>query len=164
MTVAMRALVDAAELPGDEEALDAYSRVVTAVAARILPSVASIRLVRRSGPGPAGSGSAVVLAPDGYLLTAAHVVGSADRGEAILADGRPVDLTVVGRDALSDLAVVRVAADGLIPIDIGDADRLRVGQLVIAVGSPMGFAGTVTAGVVSALGRSLSARNGAATR
>ena len=164
MAVEARSGLAAEEIPGDGEALDAYSRVVTAVAARVLPSVASIRLQRRGGAGPAGSGSAVVLAPDGYLLTAAHVVGPADRGEAILADGRPVPLAVVGRDVLSDLAVVRVTADGLSPIEIGDADRLRVGQLVVAVGSPMGFAGTVTAGVVSALGRSLSARNGSATR
>ena len=164
MAVATRPGLAAAEIPEDEEALDAYSRVVTAVAARVLPSVASIRVRRRGGAMPAGSGSAVVLAPDGYLLTAAHVVGSADRGEAILADGRPVLLAFIGRDALSDLAVVRVAADDLRPIEIGDADRLRVGQLVVAVGSPMGFAGTVTAGVISALGRSLSARNGSATR
>jgi S1-C subfamily serine protease len=164
VAVALRAVPPASGLPADEEALDAYSRVVTAVADRVLPSVASIRPARRGGTGLAGSGSAVVLAPDGYLLTAAHVVGTAERGEAILADGQPVAFTIVGRDVLSDLAVVRAAADGLNPIEIGDADRLRVGQLVVAVGSPMGFAGTVTAGVVSALGRSLAARSGPATR
>jgi S1-C subfamily serine protease len=160
--------------PDEAEALDAYSRVVSTVAARGLPSVASLRWSvgpgrqpdpfdqrdQRDRPRGGGSGSAVVLSADGYLLTAAHVVAGAEGGVAILQDGRTVGWNVVGRDPLSDLAVVRVAADGLVPIDMGDADTLRVGQLVVAVGSPMGLAGTVTAGVVSALGRALPARIG----
>jgi S1-C subfamily serine protease len=149
-------------------ALDAYSRVVTGVAERVLPSVASIRWTPADavvGAGRwGGSGSAVVLAPDGFLLTAAHVVAGTSGGEATFSDGRRSRFGVVGRDGLSDLAVVRANAGDLVPIEVGDADHLRVGQLVVAVGSPMGLSGTVTAGVVSALGRALPARAGSATR
>ncbi len=154
---------------GEADALDAYSRVVSTVAEAVLPSVASLRW----GPGDAvgrgrgwggGTGSAVVLSGDGYLLTAAHVVAAANGGEATLHDGSRARFSVVGRDPLSDLAVVRVDSPDLHPVMQGDADRLRVGQLVVAVGSPMGLAGTVTAGVVSALGRALPARVGDATR
>jgi S1-C subfamily serine protease len=161
----------------EAEALDAYSRVVTSVAAAVLPSVASLRWGpsdvsaaagrdrRAFGRWPGGgTGSAVVIAPDGYLLTAAHVVAGADGGEATLDDGRRARFGVVGRDPLSDLAVVRADVVDLAPVAFGDADRLRVGQLVVAVGSPMGLAGTVTAGVVSAVGRALPARVGEATR
>ena len=152
----------------DEEPLDTYSRIVSGVAQRVLSSVVSLAWTRAASNGApsdrrrerGGSGSAVVLSPDGYVLTAAHVVAAADGGAATLDDGRSVAWRIVGRDRLSDLAVVRVAADGLRPITVGDADRLRVGQLVVAVGSPMGLAGTVTAGVVSAVGRSLPARDG----
>ncbi|HEU4673485.1 MAG TPA: trypsin-like peptidase domain-containing protein [Candidatus Limnocylindrales bacterium] len=152
----------------EEEALDAYSRVVTSVAKRVLPSVASVRWGRTDAIGGAGrwggTGSAVVVTPDGFLLTAAHVVAGATGGEAAFDDGRRSRFSIVGRDVLSDLAVVRAEATDLVPIDVGDADHLRVGQLVVAVGSPMGLSGTVTAGVVSALGRALPARAGGATR
>ncbi len=161
-------------MTSEAEALDAYSRVVTAVAERVLPSVASVRWGRDDAiAGPdrwgspgrrGGTGSAVVVTPDGFLLTAAHVVAGATGGEAAFHDGRRSRFRVVGRDTLSDLAVVRADATGLVPIDVGDAARLRVGQLVVAVGSPMGLSGTVTAGVVSALGRALPARAGGATR
>ena len=153
--------------PYDVEApLDAYSRVVTAVADRLLPSVASLRVVRRvpGGRVPAGSGSAVVITPDGFLLTSAHVVDGSAGGTASFADGADHEFTVVGTDPLSDLAVVRCTADGLAPAVLGDADRLRVGQLVVAVGNPLGYAGSVSAGVVSGLGRSMAARAGRHTR
>jgi S1-C subfamily serine protease len=145
----------------DDAALDAYSRVVTTVAERLGPSVASVVLERRRGP---GGGSAVVVTPDGYGLTSAHVVSGAGGGRAILADGRETTFTTVGQDPLSDLAVIRVIAGDLAPAPLGDAGRLRVGQLVVAIGSPLGFAGSVTAGVVSALGRSLPTREGSARR
>src|SRR5438093_4631730 len=146
----------------ENEALDAYSTIVASVAERLLPSVAS--LVVRRGRRAGGAGSAVAITPDGFLLTSAHVLAGADGGEARLADGREVALEIVGRDPLSDLAVTRVAASGLPAAALGDADRLRVGQLVVAIGNPLGFSGSVTAGVVSALGRSLPTRAGSATR
>ena len=149
-----------------EAPLDAYSRVVTGVAERLLPSVASLRVVRRvpGGRVPVGSGSAVVVTPDGFLLTSAHVVEGSAGGTATFADGAEHEFTVVGTDPLSDLAVVRATADGLAPATLGDADRLRVGQLVVAVGNPLGYAGSVSAGVVSGLGRSMAARSGRHTR
>ncbi|NKQ55132.1 PDZ domain-containing protein [Amycolatopsis sp. K13G38] len=135
----------------DSDALDAYSRSVSSVAAEVTPHVASLSLAR-------GGGSAVVFADDGYLITNAHVVGQDRRGVATFSDGSEADFTVVGADPLSDLAVVRVR-DGAPPAArLGDADKLVVGQLVVAIGSPLGLAGSVTAGVVSALGRSLPAR------
>jgi serine protease Do len=113
----------------------------------------------------AGGGSAVVFSADGFLLTSAHVVANGDgRGIASFADGRELGFVVAGADPLSDLAVLRVDEGALVAAELGDADRLRVGQLVVAVGSPHGFAGSVTAGVVSALGRSLPARAGAQVR
>jgi S1-C subfamily serine protease len=136
----------------DDEALDAYSATVIAVAERIVPSVASLQVAAR---GREGAGSAVVLAADGYLLTSAHVVAGAERGTAIFADWRETSFELVGRDSLSDLAVLRARASGLPQVELGNAEALRVGQLVVAVGNPHGFAGSVTAGVVSALGRSL---------
>jgi S1-C subfamily serine protease len=136
----------------DDEALDAYSETVIAVAERIVPSVVSLRVAAR---GREGAGSAVVLAADGYLLTSAHVVAGAERGTAVLADWRETSFELVGRDPLSDLAVLRARGSGLPQVELGNADSLRVGQLVVAVGNPHGFAGSVTAGVVSALGRSL---------
>jgi S1-C subfamily serine protease len=151
----------------ESEALDAYSRAVTAVADRLTPSVASLRVMRRTRGGqlPAGAGSAVVLTPDGFLLTSAHVVGrSTARGRATFADGREERFEVVGRDPLSDLALLRVEGGTLVPAELGDADRLRVGQLVVAIGNPHGLGGSVTAGVVSALGRSLPARSRRAGR
>jgi S1-C subfamily serine protease len=143
--------------PSDAEALDAYSRVVTAVARDLAPSVANLRVRRRlrGGRTAMGGGSAVVIAPDGYLLTSAHVVEGSGAGTASFVDGRDLRFTVVGGDPLSDLAVLRAEADDLVPARLGDAAELQVGQLVVAVGNPHGYAGSVTAGVVSGLGRSL---------
>ncbi len=139
-----------------EEPLDAYSRVVTEVARTLSPSVANLQVRRRLNGRPvSGGGSGVAVTPDGYVLTSAHVVDGADGGTAAFVDGRELDFDVVGTDRLSDLAVLRVATDDLTPATLGDADRLQVGQLVVAIGNPHGFAGSVTAGVVSALGRSL---------
>ncbi len=154
------------DLPSDDEALDAYSMVVSTVAERVLPSVASLRVSRRVPGGwqAQGAGSAVVLTPDGFLATSAHVVDGSTRGRAILADGRELPFEVVGRDPLSDLAVVRASGADLEPVSLGNADRLRVGQLVVAIGNPMGLRGSVTAGVVSALGRSFPTSDGGASR
>jgi S1-C subfamily serine protease len=139
-----------------EEPLDAYSRVVTEVARTLSPSVANLQVRRRlNGRRVSGGGSGVAVTPDGYVLTSAHVVDGADGGTAAFIDGRELDFEVVGTDRLSDLAVLRVTADDLAPATLGDADRLQVGQLVVAIGNPHGFGGSVTAGVVSALGRSL---------
>jgi S1-C subfamily serine protease len=153
-------------VPSDSEALDAYSRVVTSVAEHLIPRVASLRVTRRvrGGMRAEGAGSAVVITPDGFLMTSAHVVQGSAGGSAAFVDGRELDWQVVGTDPLSDLAVVRVGASDLQPAELGDADRLRVGQLVVAVGNPMGFTGTVTVGVVSAVGRALPTRAGSATR
>jgi S1-C subfamily serine protease len=151
----------------ESEALDAYSRAVTAVAERLAPSVASLRVLRRTRGGqvPAGAGSAVALTPDGFLLTSAHVVGrSTARGRATFADGREERFEVVGRDPLSDLALVRAEGERLTPAELGDAEELRVGQLVVAIGNPHGLGGSVTAGVVSHLGRSLPTRSRRAGR
>ena len=154
-------------MPADEttDALDAYSRIVTEVAAEVGPHVAalSVRGTDARGREWGGAGSGVVFTDDGFLLTNAHVVGSATHGETAFADGSEVGFDVIGADPLSDLAVVRTreglgAAPG--PAVLGDADTLRVGQLVVAVGNPLGLAGSVTAGVVSALGRSMPTRSG----
>jgi S1-C subfamily serine protease len=153
--------------PSDAEALDAYSSVITTVARDLAPSVANLRVYRRvrGGRRVAGGGSAFVLAGDGFLVTSAHVVeGSAADGVASFVDGRELPFTVVGSDPLSDLAVLRADARDLVPAPLGDASTLRVGQLVVAIGNPNGFAGSVTAGVVSALGRSLPVRSGATRR
>jgi len=147
-------------LAGEAEALDAYSRIVVAVAEKLAPSVANLRIMRRvrGGYEASGAGSAIVLTADGFLLTRAHVVsGRLSRGRASFTDGRKYRVTIVGRDPLSDLAVLRAEADGLEPAALGDAETLRVGQLVVAIGNPHGFEGSVTAGVVSALGRTLTA-------
>jgi S1-C subfamily serine protease len=145
----------------DEEALDAYSRVVTSVAERLIPSVASLRVRQRvRGAGVDGAGSAVVVTPDGFALTSAHVVGGTNRGSASFVDGREVAFDVVGRDELSDLAVLRLQGGGFASAELGEAAGLRVGQLVVAIGNPMGFTGSVTAGVVSALGRALPVQAG----
>ena len=156
-----------AEEVADEEALDAYSRAVIAVAERLAPSVANLRVSRRVRGGRvlAGGGSGVVVTPDGFMLTSAHVVAASDgRSRASFVDGREVEVEVVGTDPLSDLAVLRAENDELVPAELGDAEHLRVGQLVVAIGNPNGFAGSVTAGVVSALGRSLPVRSRAAGR
>ena len=150
--------------PGDAEALDAYSRVVTRVAEVLGPSVANLRVFSRRRSA-AGSGSGVVITPDGFLLTSVHVVGSGGaRVRASFVDGSDLQATVVGTDPLSDLAVLRAESARLAAAELGDAATLRVGQLVVAIGNPHGYAGSVTAGVVSALGRSLPARAGGATR
>jgi S1-C subfamily serine protease len=144
--------------PTESEALDAYSQAVTSVAEQLAPSVASLKVSRRVRGGRRldGGGSGVVITPDGFLLTSAHVVARTDgSGRAAFSDGREEDFKVVGSDPLSDLAVLRLDTNGLTAAQLGDAERLRVGQLVVAIGSPLGFGGTVTAGVVSALGRSL---------
>jgi S1-C subfamily serine protease len=138
----------------EQQALDAYSQIVTKVAAEAMPSLASLRVGRGRRNLPAGLGSAVVLSGDGYLVTAAHVVAAGSSGVAVFANGVESQFRLAGADPLSDLAVVQVEAGGA-PVNTGDADELRVGQLVVAIGSPLGFAGTVTAGVVSALGRAL---------
>ena len=149
----------------EDDALDAYSSVVVSVAERVSPSVASLRVGKDSGSRRGeGAGSGVVITPDGYLLTSAHVVDGSRRGVAAFTDGRELELSIVGADPLSDLAVVRVAGGDLEPALLGEADALRVGQLVVAIGNPMGLAGSVTAGVVSALGRSLPTRSSSASR
>jgi S1-C subfamily serine protease len=145
----------ATETLPDAAALDAYSRVVTEVARTLAPSVANLRVRHRRA---LGGGSAFVIAPDGYLVTSAHVVESAASGRASFTDGRESRFTVVGADPLSDLAVLRTEDRDLLPAQLGDADELQVGQLVVAIGNPHGYAGSVTAGVVSALGRSLPTR------
>jgi S1-C subfamily serine protease len=150
------------EAPNDDEALDAYSRAVIAVAERLTPSVANLRVSRRvrGGRQLAGGGSAVVITPDGFMLTSAHVIERTDGGRASFVDGRELDFEVVGSDPLSDLALLRASARDLRAAELGDAERLKVGQLVVAIGNPNGFAGSVTAGVVSAVGRSLPTRGG----
>ncbi|NUT34144.1 MAG: trypsin-like serine protease, partial [Hamadaea sp.] len=145
----------------ESDALDAYSRVVSTVAATVLPSVASLAVRTPRGQ---GAGSAVLFTGDGFLLTSAHVVGGAQNGTAEFADGEESRFDVVGADPLSDLAVVRVGSAAAPAATLGDANSLRVGQLVVAVGNPMGLAGSVTAGVVSALGRSLPVHDGRRTR
>jgi serine protease Do len=155
------------EVPAEGEALDAYSRTVIAVAERLAPSVANLRVTRqtRRGRMPAGGGSAVVLTADGYMLTSAHVVARrGSGGRASFVDGRELRFSVIGADPLSDLAILRADESGLTPATLGDAEHLRVGQLVVAIGNPNGFAGSITAGVVSALGRSLPARVRGGTR
>jgi S1-C subfamily serine protease len=149
----------------DAEALDAYSVAVSTAAERLIPSIASLRVSRQIGGwAAAGSGSAVAIEPVGHLVTSAHVVAGSDQGTATFVDGAELSFRVVGRDALSDLAIVRTSGGDPRPAPFGDAARLRVGQLVVAIGNPLGFAGTVTAGVVSALGRSMAARDGRASR
>ena len=153
------------ELP-DADAFDAYSRTVAGVAERVTPSVAHLAVSRRTrrGRSAEGAGSGVAISSDGYMLTSAHVVAGGRGASATFSDGRELGAEMEGSDPLSDLAVVRVDARDLTPAQLGDADELRVGQLVVAIGSPMGLAGTVTAGVVSALGRSLPTRSGSAVR
>src|ERR687891_1294950 len=146
------------EVSDEQEVLDAYSRTVSGVAEKLGPSVASVRR------GARGAGSAVVISADGFLLTSAHVVDRARSVRVALLDGRDLPARIVGADPLSDLAVLRAEAGDLVPATLGDADGLRVGQLVVAIGNPYGFSGSVTAGVVSALGRSLPARSRRAAR
>jgi S1-C subfamily serine protease len=156
----------APEEPDEDDAavLDAYSAAVSAVAETLSPSVASLRVSRQVGGWSAGgAGSGVAFTPDGYLVTSAHVVAGTDRGTAAFTDGSEREFRVIGRDPLTDLAVLRAEGE-LRPARLGDAARLKVGQLVVAIGNPLGFAGSVTAGVVSALGRSLGTRDGRTSR
>jgi S1-C subfamily serine protease len=134
------------------------------VAERVLPSVASLRVRRGNGYGDGGAGSGVVFTQDGFLVTSAHVVAQAGHATASFIDGAEYELDVVGADPLSDLAIARARAASLEPIQVGDADSLRVGQLVVAIGNPMGFSGSVTSGVVSGLGRSLATADGSGHR
>ncbi|MEA3217523.1 MAG: hypothetical protein QOJ19_3679 [Acidimicrobiia bacterium] len=143
-------------------ALDAYSQIVVGVAERLRPSVASLKV---NGARSSGSGSAVAMSADGLLVTSAHVVRDSRGGEAIFVDGTEAAFDVVGADPLSDLAVVRLRRDvPITPAQLGDADELRVGQLVVAIGNPLGFGGSVSAGVVSALGRTINAGDGRQSR
>jgi S1-C subfamily serine protease len=150
----------------DLTALDAYSQVVVSVAEQLTPRVAALEVSRRQRDGSyaGGAGSAVVFTNDGFLLTNAHVVGAAEAGRVAFADGTVVPFHVVGADPLSDLAVVRADGATPAPARLGEASQLKVGQLVVAVGNPLGLAGSVTAGVVSALGRSLPTRAGSNMR
>jgi serine protease Do len=150
------------EAADETEALDAYSQAVIGVAERLTPSVANLRVRRRVRGGRRldGGGSAVVITPDGFMLTSAHVIDRTEGGRASFVDGRELGFEVVGSDPLSDLALLRADAHDLRAAELGDAERLRVGQLVVAIGNPNGFAGSVTAGVVSAVGRSLPTRGG----
>jgi serine protease Do len=139
-----------------QTALDAYSRTVIAVAEALSRSVANLQVTRRTRRGPAvGAGSGVVITPDGFLITSAHVVEGSRRGVASFSDGREAKVALVGADPLSDLAVLRAEDGDFAAAALGDATGLRVGQLVVAIGNPQGFSSSVTAGVVSGLGRSL---------
>ncbi len=140
--------------PDESEALDAYSRVVVRVAERLRPAVVNLRAGRQ------GAGSGVLFTPDGFLLTNAHVMGNHDRTRIRLNDGRELSGRLVGSDPWTDLAVVQTDTSGLPHGDLGDSANLCVGQLVVAIGSPYGFESTVTAGVVSALGRTLRSITG----
>jgi S1-C subfamily serine protease len=147
----------------DVELLDAYSRAVITVAEAVAPTVVGITTGVRDPQGsvaPVGAGSGVIIAPDGYILTNAHVVGNGDRFEVTLEDGTVVGATLVSADPPNDLALLRAEASGLPYATLGDSDALHAGQLVIAIGSPFGFKSTVSTGVVSALGRALRSREG----
>jgi S1-C subfamily serine protease len=147
---------------GDGELIDSYSRAVTAAVARVRPAVAHIRVERkgRRGRTEQGSGSGFAITPDGYLVTNSHVAGAASALEATLPDGRVLGAELVGDDPDSDLAIVKVGGGGLAYAQLGDSSRVSVGQLAIAIGSPYGFQHTVTAGIVSALGRSMRGATG----
>jgi S1-C subfamily serine protease len=149
----------------DQELLDAYSRAVTRVVENVGPAVVAIsikkkRATSRSGSGDGGAGSGVIITPDGFVLTNNHVVEQSDTLEVSLTDGRTFDAQVMGTDPATDLAVIRISDGSLPAAGLGDSELLKVGQLVIAIGNPLGFQSTVSAGVVSALGRSLRSQNG----
>src|SRR5215467_7795476 len=153
-----------APAPDDSELLDSYSRTVSGVVEKVGPAVVNIRVhhVHRPqrGPDAGGTGSGFVIAPDGYVLTNSHVVHGADKLEVTTADGRTVDASLVGEDPETDLAVIRINAPQLVHAQLGDSRSVRVGQIAIAIGSPFGFHQTVTAGEVSALGRSMRSQSG----
>jgi S1-C subfamily serine protease len=157
--------IPAQSLPDDDELLDSYSKSITRVVAKIGPAVVNIRVhgtgkAGRPGPEAGGSGSGFVIAPDGFILTNSHVVHGAHEMEVTLADGRVFDANLIGDDPETDLAVIRINASRLAHARFGDSKTIQVGQIAVAIGSPFGFQQTVTAGVVSALGRSMRSQSG----
>src|SRR5512137_1818545 len=151
--------------PGDDDLLDSYSRTIARVVERVSPTVVNIRVQHTSPAGrpnseSGGSGSGFVIAPDGFILTNSHVVHDAGRMEVTLADGHVYPASLAGEDPETDLAVIRINTSQLVHAHLGDSKSIRVGHIAVAIGSPFGFHQTVTAGVVSALGRSMRSQSG----